>query len=297
MARPQLNRQQTSERPWEDDLEVAARYVAQVRTAPTAALRLRAAAAGEGPRAVARVLRAVPVVEAPFSRTAAGDELRNWFHPTRVLPLDRAPVAVLPLPATYAEYLRGRPKQALRTNLTRATEAGLTCAAAESPEEVWRSAQAIAARRGQRVEDIVLRRPAPGLVRRFSFAYDAAGDPVGLSETIIDGEWAGLAALVSSSGHPDAKLGRYLLHAHTINGLVAEGVSTLVVGGSMLLTSPGTRYFQRRTGFVPVWLRPTPRATAGTRRRRSQAPATLTLADLIPAVPAPTCRPSEVQAS
>jgi hypothetical protein len=297
MARRQLNLQRTSQPSGEDDLEIAARYVAQVRSAPTAALRLRSAAASDGPRAVARVLRSVPVLEAPFSRCAAGDELRNWFHPTRLLPLDRAPVAALPLPASYVEYVRGRSKQALRTNLTRATEAGLTCADAQSPEEVWRSAQVIAGRRGQPVEDVVLRRPRPGLVRQFSIAYDATGDPVGLSETITDGEWSGLAALLSCPGHADTKLVRYLLHAHTVNRLIAERVSTLVVGGSMLLTSPGTRYFQGRTGFVPVWLRPTPRATAGTRRRTTQAPAPLTLADLVPAVPAPTRQPSEVRVS
>lgn len=131
-----------------DALEVAARYVAQVRTSPTTTTRLRAAASTKGPRALAEVLRSVPVVEAPFSRSAAGDELRNWFNPARVLPLDRAPVAVLPLPATQAAYLRGRSKQALRTNLTRAAEAGLACTVAESAEEVWRSAQIIADRRG-----------------------------------------------------------------------------------------------------------------------------------------------------
>lgn len=297
MARAQLNRQRTSEWPGGDALEIAARYVAQIRTAPSPAARLRAAATSEGPRALAQVLRSVPVVEAPFSQTAGGDELRNWFHPTRLLPLDRAPVAVLPLPGSCQEYLRGRSRQALRTNLTRATEAGLVCAGATSAEEVWSSAQLIAARRGQRVQDIVLRRPRPGLLRRFSIAYDLAGDPVGLSETIVDGEWAGLAVLLSSPGHTEAQLVRYLLHAYTVGDLIAAGVSTLVVGGSMLLTSEGTRYFQRRTGFVPVWLRPTPRVTAGTRRGRTHPPAPLTLADLVPAVRDPACESSNEQAS
>ena len=286
MARAQLTGQHTSEWPGGDALEIAARYVADVRSTPTTAGRLRAAANRQGPRAVAQVLRSVPLVRAPFSQTAAGDELRNWFHPTRLLPLDRAPIAVLPLPASPAEYMRGRSKQALRTNLTRAADAGLVCDVATSPEEVWRSGQVIAARRGQRLEDIVLRRPRPGLVRRFTIAYDVAGDPVGLSETIVDREWAGLAVLLSSPGHADAQLIRYLLHAHTVGGLIADGVSALVVGGSMLLTSPGTRYFQRRTGFVPAWLRPTPRVTAGTRRRKAGAPVSLTLADLVEAVPA-----------
>ncbi|MCU1605215.1 MAG: hypothetical protein JWP46_1680 [Modestobacter sp.] len=288
MARSQLTGQQTSEWPVGDALEIAARYVGQVRGARTAAARLQAVASGAGLRALAEVMQSVPVVRASFSQTPAGDELRNWFHPTRRLPLDRAPVAVLPLPATHADYLRGRSKQALRTNLTRAAAAGLACAGADSPEEVWRSAHFIAARRGQRLEDVVLRRPRPGLVRRFSVAYDTAGDPVGLTETIVDDEWAGLAVLISSPGHADAQLVRYLLHAQTVGALIADGVSTLVVGGSMLLTSPGTRYFQRRTGFTPAWLRLTPRITDGTRRRTAPAPIPLTLADLVAAVPPAT---------
>ena len=281
---------------WPEDgaLEIAARYVAQVRSAPSSAGRVRAAACGRGPRALAQVFRSVPVVPAPFSRTPAGDELRNWFGPTRFLPLDRLPGAVLPMPTSYAEYLRGRWKQALRTNLTRAAEAELASHAAPSAQEVWRSAQLIAADRGQRVEDIVLRRPRPGLVRRFTIAYDVAGDPAGLSETIVDGRWADQAVLLSSPSHAAAELVRYALHAHTVAGLIDDGVSTLVVGGSMLLTSPGTRYFQRRTGFVPAWLRPTPRVTAGTRHRRPRAAQALTLDDLVRAVPAAATPCSDV---
>jgi hypothetical protein len=280
MARAQLTSPPTSQWPCDDALEVAARYVARVRSAPTAAARVRTAACGHGPRALIQVIRSLPVVRAPFSQTAAGDELRNWFRPTRPVPLDRAPVAVLPLPTSHAEYLRGRSKQALRTNLTRAMQAGLTCAIAESPEVAWRSARFIATQRGQRLEDVVLRRPRAGLLRRFLVAYDGAGDPVGLSETIVDGEWAGLAVLLSSPAHEDAQRIRYLLQSHTVDGLIGDGVRTLVVGGSMLLTSPGTRYFQRRTGYLPAWLRPTPRVTAGTRRRSTPATGPLTLADL-----------------
>ncbi|MGZ4545963.1 MAG: hypothetical protein ACXVXT_11255 [Blastococcus sp.] len=287
MTRAQLTGQQTSEWPSGDALELAARYVTNVRQAPSPGARIRAFASREGARALTDVLRSVPVVSAPFSQAPAGEELRAWFKPTRALPVDRAPVAVLPLPATYADYLRGRPKQALRTNLTRAAGAGLTCVDGESPEEVWRSARFIADRRGQRLDDVVLRRPRAGLVRRFAVAYDAAGDPVGLTETIVDGTWAGLAVLVSSPSHTDAQLIRYVLHAHNAATLIGDGVSMLVVGGSMLLTTTGTRYFQRRTGFVPAWVRPTPSPAAVYHRRKAPDTTGLTLADLAAAIPAP----------
>ena len=86
-------------------------------------------------------------------------------------------------------------------------------------------------------------------------ARSADGSAVGLAEVVVDGPVAGLATLVTA---PDSVAGptlRYLVHSAVVEQLVAAGVTTVVVGGSMLLTSPGTRYFQRRTGFVPARVR------------------------------------------
>jgi len=271
-------------REWADALERAAAWVAELRSAESTAARLRALTSRKALGDLRTLARRLPRVEAAFSDSPAGAELRNWFGPGRVLPLDRAPVALLRLPATAAEYLRGRPKQALRTNLTRAREAGLRCAPAASAEQVWDCVHRIAARRGQTAEHVVLRRPRPGLVRDFAIAWDAAGEPVALVETIVDREWAGLAVLVSAHGHPDALLARYLLLAHAVEALIERQVRVLVVGGSMLLTEPGVRYFQRRTGFVPVWLRPTRAGAPVARHERLAGPPTLGLEDLLSAV-------------
>jgi hypothetical protein len=105
----------------------------------------------------------------------------------------------------------------------------------------------------------------PGPDRLFSAAYDAAGDPVAVSHTVVDGTWAGLILMVTAVEHAQAALVRYALHAHLTGRLIDRGASTLTVGGSMLLTSAGTRYFQRRTGFTPVHLRP---EKSPNRRRR-----------------------------
>lgn len=268
----------------ETAVEAAARYAQAVRRAPGPGARVRALADREGLRAVDALRRSLPAVPAPFSDTAAGHELRAWFGPGRLLPLDRAPVALLRLPATHADYLRGRPRQALRTNLTRAGALGLACAPAASAEEVWNAVGTIAAQRGQAPEHVVLRRPRPGLVRHFTIARDAGGAPVALAETIVDGPWAGLAALVSAHGHQDALLARYLLHTEVVRALVDRGVSSLVVGGSMLLVDPGTRYFQRRLGYEPVALRPTPLPRTVARSLRLSGPPSLSLADLVSAV-------------
>jgi hypothetical protein len=99
---------------------------------------------------------------------------------------------------------------------------------------------------------------------RYRVAYDDHGAPIGMSQTVQDGGWAGLASLVTSPGHPHAQTVRYLLHSQVVEDLIDQQVSRLVVGGSVLLTTSGTRYFQRRNGYRPVRLR----IRAGDSRRR-----------------------------
>jgi hypothetical protein len=71
--------------------------------------------------------------------------------------------------------------------------------------------------------------------------------------------------LVTVPGEGDSQVLRYLLHVETVADLIGCGVRMVTVSGSMFLTSAGTRYFQRRTGFVPVWLRPVPGPTESVR--------------------------------
>jgi hypothetical protein len=243
-------------------VESAARYVTGVRSAAGPRNRLRALADRRGIAAVVTVVRSVPVVEAPFSDGPAGVELRGWFRLGRGLVLGRAPVAVLGLPDTYAEYLRGRPRQALRTNITRATALGVRCAVVDQPEELGRVIAHVARCREQEPASMMREHVEPGLTRRVSVAYDADGSPVAISETVVDGAWAGLATLVTVPTEGDGQLLRYLLHAHTVGDLIEQGVRTVTVSGSMLLTAAGTRYFQRRTGYEPSRLRPVAGATA-----------------------------------
>ena len=246
----------TSDWACDDALETAARYVGAVRGTPDPRGRLRALADRAGIAAVVTVVRSVPVVEAPFSDRPTGVELRGWFRMGKGLFLGRAPVAVLRLPDTRAEYLRGRPKQALRTNITRATALGISCAVVTCPAEIGRVVAHVADRRGQDPAAMVRETVGPALARRVSVAYDADGRPVAISETVVDGDWAGLATLVTVPTEGDGQVLRYLLHAHTVGDLIDSGVRMLTVSGSMLLSSAGTRYFQRRTGYEPVWLRP-----------------------------------------
>jgi hypothetical protein len=189
--------------------------------------------------------------------------MRAWFRPDRRIPFNRAPIALLDLPGSHAEYLRGRPRQALRTNLTRAAQVGIECADVTSPDELRRVTEHLAQRRRQPPEDIVKAGCRPSADRLFAVAYDG-DEPLGLAQALIDGPRAGLVCMVSATEHEHALLVRYALHSHLVERLIGRDVGQLVVGGSMLLTSPGTRYFQRRLGFGSVWLEPhaTPRRLA-----------------------------------
>jgi len=242
----------TSEWPCGDELERAARYVRAVRYAPSRGARVRAAASLEGLGAVRALLRALPVQPIELSDGPVGQQMRSWFRPERALPFDRAPIAVLDLPVAPAEYLRGRSRQALRTNLKRAAASGITCASVDSAGEVRRVADAIAAGRRTVGEELVPVAEVPGPQRRFAAAYDATGEPLALAQAIIDGSQAGLLLNLTAIDHADARTARYALHTHLVGELIGLGATRLVVGGSMLLTGEGTRYFQRRTGFTPV---------------------------------------------
>ena len=240
------------------ELDRAARYLHEVRTAPGRVAQLRAAASVEGLAAVRSLLRALPPLPVAFSDSPIGEEMRAWFRPDRRLPVNRAPIAALQLPGTMAEYLRGRPRQALRTNLTRAAAEGLTCAPVTDVGELRRLAEHLAARRRVDLGFMVRTELVPRPDRWFTAAYDAAGDPIALNQTVVDGALAGLVLMVIEPGHPAAPLVRYPLHAAVVQRLVERGVTTLIAGGSMLLTSEGTRYFQQRTGWTPVWVTPLP---------------------------------------
>jgi hypothetical protein len=256
VAQAHQTARQTSQWACGEELERAARWVEGIRTAPTRAAQMRAAASREGITALRTVLRALPSLPLGFSDSPAGQEMRAWFRPDRRLPFNRAPIAVLPLPATPPEYLKGRPRQALRTNLSRAAAEGLTCAPLESPHELRRVVDVLAARRNTSSDEMVPQHRVPGPDRIFSAAYDAAGDPVALNHTLLDDERAGLILMVTAVDHAQAPLVRYALHTHVVGRLIEAGAGTLTVGGSMLLTSEGTRYFQRRTGFMPVRVHP-----------------------------------------
>jgi hypothetical protein len=159
-------------------------------------------------------------------------QLRRWG-----LPRFRLAQGVLHLSGDCAVYLRGRSKQAVRTNVTRARARGVRCVHAvvsgwTPPDHP--SAPAAPAERWQ--------------------AISAAGIPVGEAWVTVDDDCALLHCLAAVE--PDV---RWLLHVSIVERLCWSGCSQLITNShDAFLMSAGQQYFQRRLGYSINHLRPCP---------------------------------------
>jgi hypothetical protein len=143
----------------------------------------------------------------------------------------RSAQGVLPLPTDFADYMRGRHRQALRTNVGHAGRAGLivTSYAVDN----W--APGIGdTRRGP---------IAPGPIERW-LVTDAAGSCIADSILSVDHHAALLHGLVAYA--PNA---RWLLHAAIIERLCGTCDVLLTNTENVYLLAPGQQHFQRLLGF------------------------------------------------
>jgi hypothetical protein len=139
--------------------------------------------------------------------------------------------ASLRLPADFADYLRGRHRQAVRTNVGHARRAGLTVEA--STIEDWRPGG----------DDSRLPHLTPGPVER-RLVVDPDGLVVGDSILSVDDGVALLHGLVSRAPHA-----RWLLHTAIVERLCGECDVLLVNCDDAYRLGPGIVYFQRLVGY------------------------------------------------
>jgi hypothetical protein len=214
-----------------------------------------------------RLLVRLPRIEVRLSDSSSGREIDAYLRArARGLYPNRIAQGVLHLPERPADYLRGRSRQAVRTNLHRAEAAQLQCravfdlderrcAAAELGHEEW------AAKLVDRPSD------------PFWVARDEAGENVGLLWATVDSEWAMLRLLVATRSEA-----RYALHMALVTYLCSREVRYLFVRErSALLLTPGLQYFQKVLGYRVAHLRVRRRAPWLPLRRsrvRSSAPRT-----------------------
>jgi hypothetical protein len=197
---------------------------------PYAALgRLRA-----GSLTLARYDRSLPAVAVRLTASPAGQMIgehlaireRGRFR-------YRSAQGVLPLPPDSAGYLRGRHRQAVRTNVGHARRAGFTVT--RTTIEDWEPG----------LDDTRRGLLTPGPVDWWRVTRpDADGPPVAEAIVTVDDDVALLHGLGSS-----AKYARWLVHTAVVEHLCGRCGVLLVNSDDAYLLGSGHQYFQRLLGY------------------------------------------------
>ena len=176
--------------------------------------------------ALVRLLAATRSERIYLSDSPAGQALREYFDERfmGVFPQNRLCRGVLLLPSDHGEYLRGRRRQALRTNLRRAARAGIRCELTLQASRALDAARAVVDDRRAAVTDAEVAYLAdtwPALFRPSQ--DDAARGPRPLARpqavlaAVVD-DAVCLIQLAMASSH-DA---RWALHDHLVRLLIAR---------------------------------------------------------------------------
>jgi hypothetical protein len=206
---------------------------------------------GSGPGAIWRRLRAgslwivwyrlrLPDAKVPLTRSPAGLMIAGHLSiRAKGRRRYRAAQGVLPLPADFSEYMRGRHRQAVRTNVGHARRAGMAVRSEVIDEWVPGNDDS--------------RRPffEPGPVERW-IVLDADGVLVADAILSVDAEVALLHGLVSATSQA-----RWLLHTAIVERLCGRCGILLINGQEAYELADGARYFQRLLGYEIANLKPT----------------------------------------
>jgi hypothetical protein len=144
---------------------------------------------------------------------------------------------VLQLPTDFAEYMRGRRRQAVRTNVSHARRAGLS--ALSVAVDGWAPGKG-----DSRAAHIT-----PGPIERW-VALAADGTPVADSILSVDEDVALLHGLVAFTPHA-----RWLVHTAIVERLCGSCSLLLTNSDDAYGLSPGTQHFQQLLGYEIMRLR------------------------------------------
>ncbi|MDQ1386275.1 MAG: hypothetical protein QOG65_3654 [Actinomycetota bacterium] len=157
--------------------------------------------------------------------------------------------AVLDVPMSPYEYLSGKRRQAVRTNIRQAARAGIICERSAGYLDWMDSAEDVLAARDSGAEALATMGPPPNGARTLLYAAkDAEGMPVAVAGAVLFGDLAYLFTLLSDPDHKTAAASRYMLHTFVALDLGQEGARHLVVG-SALREREGNQYFQHLLGY------------------------------------------------
>jgi len=203
-----------------------------------------------------QLVRKLPIVELRLSHDPRAQMISRRLggklpgHPFRVAR------AALLLPEDRATYLRGRRRQAVRTNLHHAENEGITSHTLHSLTEQEAALKSFFGSHGFTDADRLYAKRELNVdsgVLEFFAARDRDGDTIAVAAVIVSDGCALLVFHHSAPGE-NAYMARYALTVHAVNALIDREVKVLLVGSALTL-EPGLRYFQQRLGFTPVNVR------------------------------------------
>lgn len=220
---------------------------------------------------LALFLLRVPCLDVHLSASEPGRMLAAQLSLRRLgIPRYRLAQGVLALPPSITDYLRGRSRQAVRTNIRRALEQGIVChympLTVAAQTALPGAVTLTLARPGDRCEiagDWVAANAieVTGTPGECWWACDATGTIVGHAWLTVDERCAVLHALGSS--RPGV---RWLLHSAIVERLCASRCEVLLTNSfDAPLMEPGAQYFQALLGYTIARVRlhrPHPRHTS-----------------------------------
>jgi hypothetical protein len=165
-----------------------------------------------------------------LSGSLAGRTLHAFFNARSlgVFPRHRLCRGVLFLPEDHSEYLRGRRRQALRTNLRRAVSAGISCEVASDRSRVLDDILEID-RRGSLGHDTDVKSWRAALAMpefTVMVARNERGNPLAFAGVVID-EAVCLISVTGAISHE----ARWALHDYLVQILIAHRVRYLIASG------------------------------------------------------------------
>lgn len=203
-----------------------------------------------------RYLRTLPVVHVRLSDRPEGRSLRRHLSRSAAgVPVGRLAAAVLELPDRIEDYLRGRSRQAVRTNLTHARRLGVSCRAVQDEEERYATVRAVLAARG--TPAATLDSACQHSLARSHELHVAAGPdgtPLAFAGCGIDVEWVHVSQFWSTGTGPASTHARYALHVHLVEQALCRGAHAFCFE-SALTVPPGLQHLQHLLGFRPANLR------------------------------------------
>jgi hypothetical protein len=214
--------------------------------------------------ALVTLLLRSPRIDVVISANAAGDALRA--HLGRrflgIVPQHRLCQGVLILPKREEDYLRGRRRQAVRTNLRHAAAAGIVCEPIACPADALQAVAQIMGRRqaGMDAADrdaLSHRYPVLFALPEVTgfVARSRDGEPLAVVVVVIDDEMCLLHVAVASNH--DA---RWALHQHLVRTLIGRQARYLLSApeGSFgaLALAPDVQYYQHLLGYDLYHVRP-----------------------------------------